>query len=414
MRASQCNADCVPSFVIHPLNIAAIARCDCTGLGTLSRAFHDRFGFDRTVSIGRHSGEQFHHWYGNNRPAPEGITPELAEWLLDGADAVMTFETWYGAEVPMLARKRGIRTVLVAMYECTPMGGVGLGLTDLVVCPHELCLREMQITPGCGTARKLLLPMPIDTVRIRYRQRHRARIFLHLAGRMTNGDRNNTRAVLEAWQFVKSDARLLVRTLDPLVADFVRSQAGDDERVSVAPTPTRSVSEANSLPLLAHASGSCGAPRHAGENYWDGWEEGDVLLYPHKWDGCSLPMHEALAAGMPVMTTRFWPFTAMGVMPPRRGPPIEPELLARYQSDQPGWLPPTSRKLAIEPTGMRRVVISRPIIAFETSPCAIAAAVDTLFHADISAASFEGRAFAESRSFERFAPLWRTELMCQT
>lgn len=388
------------------MNISAIVRCDCTGLGTLSRTFHDLFGLYRTVSIGRQAGEQFHHWYTNNRPAPDGITPELAEWLLDGADAVLTFETWYGAEVSMLAHKRGIPTVLVPMFECLPMGGVGLGLTSLVICPHELCLREVQITPALRNARRIVLPMPIDTARIHYCQRHRARTFLHLAGRTTNGDRNNTCAVLDAWQFVTSDARLLVRALDEHVADFVRSRAGRDERINVAPTPTRSVSEAEPS-FLADASGWSRAAVHSRENYWDGWQEGDVLLHPHKWDGLSLPMHEALAAGMPVMTTRFWPFTDAARRTPSRGVPIEPDLLARYQSDQPGWLPPSSSNLAIAPTSMTRLTISRPIIAFETSPRAIAAAVDALFDTDISAASVESRTFAESRSFERLAPVWR-------
>jgi glycosyltransferase involved in cell wall biosynthesis len=41
------------------------------------------------------------------------------------------------------------------------------------------------------------------------------------------------------------------------------------------------------------------------------FEEGDVFVFPHKFDGLSLPIQEAMAAGMPIITTDFFPFNEM-------------------------------------------------------------------------------------------------------
>jgi hypothetical protein len=353
--------------------VSAVLRADFGGLGTLSREFFDLFGFHRTLSLAFRPDRYDEPFFGtaNNRVVAHGrqIGTEDAEWLVDGADAVLSFETFYSAEVPMAAHKRGVRVVLVAMHECVPLGGVANAFVDTVACPHALCLREMQSTPSLQHATKVELPIPFDTDRVPFHRRRRARTFLHYA----HVERNGTRETIEAWRYVESDARLIVNCLSDL------PEAPRDERIEIR------------------------RPVH--ENYWDGWDEADVLLLPHRFAGLCLPMQHALTAGMPVMTIDFWPFCDGRPLPPATGP-IEPDLLARYESNGPGLLPPSSQRLSIEPAAMRRLVVCRPIIGFETTPQAIAAAVDGIFDSDISAVSEEGRTWAEARSFDRLTPSW--------
>jgi len=340
------------------LRLSAIVRADACGLGTLSRMFADELGFHRTVSLARHQGGAWPEWFGgDNRHASDGLTPELVGWLCDGADVLLSFETWYGSFVPVLARRLGVKTALVPMYECCPRAGAGLEATDLAICPSPLDLEEIEHnTPGLAQARKVLLPIPCDTKRIAFRRRERALTFVHNAGHGGLMGRNSTAEVLQAWQHVRSPARLLVR-LQPGAALDMPASAYRDGRIAVA--------ESNPA------------------NYWDLWSEGDVLLHPHKWDGLSLPIQEALAAGLPVITTDSWPFCD------REG--------------RLGWLPRSLKQLAIAPRIVRRVTLCRQIEASYPHPRDIAARVDQLYGQPIDHLSLEARACAEQHGADSFA-----------
>ena len=348
------------------LRVSAIVRADCGGLGALSRSFSDYLAFHRTVSLSHRAGEHHPHWFPNNRVAEDGLTVELMAWLCEGADVLLSFETWYGELAPRVARQMGVRTALMPMYECCPLAGAGLEDTDLAICPSLLDLREMDRTPGLAGARRVFLPVPFDVERIAFRRRRRARVFLHSMGHGGTAGRNGTRQVIEAWRYVKSNARLVVRHQSPLPI-----APPQDDRITF---------------LSAAAAGAM-------ENYWDLWSEGDVLLHPHRWDGLSLPIQEALAAGMPVMTTHYWPFCDAG----DRDESVEAEQPA-------GWLPPSSQQMSIAAAATTRLRICREIIAYETTPRTIAAAVDAWYDADIAAASDEARAYAELHSWRRLAP----------
>lgn len=360
--------------------VSALLRTDYTGLGTLSRSFYENLGFHRTISLSFIGDRNNDKWItGDNRHLGRNqITKADAEWLLDGAESVLSFETWYSAEVPLAANKLGVKSALIPMAECTPQGGVAWPLTDLMLCPHGLCLNEMMATPAFHRADKMELPIPLDTVRLPFRQRERAETFVHFAKRTGHLDRDGTNAVVEAWSHVKSDARLLIYTEAESTAHelYPRSR---DARVEVR--------------------------QRRIENYFDGWCEGDVLLHPHRFAGYSCPVHEALTAGMPVMVTKWWPFTDFTGLP-HAATPFEPDLLERYTSNAPGFLPPSSQGISIEPDSMQRRVICRPTISFDASPVDIAAAVDRLYGQDISAASRESRAWAESRSWEALRGKW--------
>lgn len=340
--------------------VSAIVRADACGLGTLSRMFADYLGFHRTVSIARHKGGAWPEWYGqNNREANDGLTPELIGWACEGADVLLSFECWYGNFVPALAKQLGVKTALMPMHECCPSSGYGLEYTDLAICPTAQCLEEMtERTPGLANSRKVLLGVPFDVKNSRYRPREKAEVFLHVAGHIGQDGRNGTQETIDAWRFVQSQAKLVVR-LQPGASAPIRDPG--DERVRiVASNP---------------------------ENHWELYDEGDVLLLPHKWAGLCLPVMEAMAAGMPVAATRFWPFCDDG--------------------DRAGWLPLSLQAMSIPWERRNHWLLMRPTLAHYCSPLDIAAAVDRLYGQSIIAASDQARNYAERFSCENVGPQYR-------
>lgn len=336
--------------------VSAIVRSDACGLGTLSRMFSDYLGFHRTLSIARHKGGAWPEWYGqNNREANDGLTPEDIAWACEGADVLLSFETWYGERTPAIAKALGVKTALMPMYECCPLRGSGLEDTDLAICPSNLDLFEANCTPGLSQAVKDVLPVPFDTARIPFRQRERALTFLHNAGHGGIGGRNSTLEVLEAWRYVKSPAKLIVRVQPGM---SMQVEAPKDSRISFV--------ECNP------------------ENYWELFDEGDVLLHPTKWDALSLPIQEALTAGMPVMTTRYWPFCNEHI-----------GLDCRM-----GWLPHSIQAMAIPVDRCQRMSVCRPINVYYTSPLAIAAQVELIYGRQIDEESRYARQTAECWSWE--------------
>ncbi|MDE2098824.1 MAG: glycosyltransferase [Patescibacteria group bacterium] len=353
------------------MKLAAITRADFSGLATLSRVFTSFLGIHRTLALSYRPDRADASWLdpaATRFVRSNQITAADAEWLLDGADCVLSHETWYGPEVSLLARKRGIKTALTIMFEMLPMGGIANGFTELAICPHELALREAEITPCLAGALKVCLPFPIDTEEIPFRRRELARTFVHFA---KEGVRDGTPDVLAAWPLVKSDARLIVyqHGEPPL--------AGDD-RVEV---------------------------RQRSRDAYADYAAGDVLLLPHRWSGYGCVLHEALAAGMPTMVTAWWPFCDFAGFPRATGS-VDERLAARYESDAPGLLPGAIQSLSLPTTTARRVDLSRSIISFETTAEVIAARVDALYDSDISDVSEEARAWAEERSFDKLRATW--------
>lgn len=101
-------------------------------------------------------------------------------------------------------------------------------------------------------------------------------MFVHNAGHGGLGGRNGTLEIIEAMRFVRSKIKLIINSQVPFKCD--------DPRVEVRVKDY--------------------------ENYWDLWGEGDVFLFPEKFNGLSLPIQETMASGMAIMSTNRYPFNA--------------------------------------------------------------------------------------------------------
>ena len=179
----------------------------------------------------------------------------LREWMR-GLDVVVAFETPYNPNAFNIARELGVKSVLVVNWEYfTPSHN-----PDLFVVPTAWHLSDMPANTRLietGTA-------------VEFRKRDKCETFLVNAGNcQAFQDRNGFAVFLRALPMVRDDARFVVKVQDsgiPRVTDpRVEWLAGD------------------------------------WENFAEVYELGDVFVMCRHYGGLSLPMQEAMAAGLPVV-----------------------------------------------------------------------------------------------------------------
>lgn len=209
---------------------------------------------------------------------------DLATWIRDEQiTTVIAIETPFGENTFRWCQEMGVRVVLIPMWEFFNPNSPQFRNVDLYLCPSFKCFQEIPFD------NKTYLPYPVDTEAIPYRQRTGpAKVFVHNAGTGGMNGRKGTAATVEAFKKADVDARLIIRTLRPLnwiFRDLPQDSfkqidiwlAADHERIHVR---EGTVAEVANL-----------------------YSEGDVLIYPSKYDGHSLVGLEGMCAGMPVITT---------------------------------------------------------------------------------------------------------------
>ncbi len=251
------------------MNIALIARSDNTGLGNLSWDYARNLGVKKTLIIKRNGYSHFPDRFTGGRLSTKEIsTPDEIDWLLDGIDVLLTIETPYNWDTYSIAKKKGVRTVLIPMYEWLPPRRTEYKYIDLFMCGSTL---DYNVSPG----NKVFIQIPVDRKRLPFKKRVVAKTFIHNAGHGGVLGRNGTSELLAAIKMVKSDVNFIIRSQFPIGKI-------QDDRVQVI--------EGNV------------------EHYWDLWREGDIFVFPCKFGGNFLPMNEAMSVGMPIMTTDFSPW----------------------------------------------------------------------------------------------------------
>jgi hypothetical protein len=255
------------------VKVGMVAYTSEQGLGRMAKQFYDA-GLVTEVLAFRHSSRPSHmEWYPPgtrelvNRPFSG---PVIDEWLKK-IQVCLFFETPFDWSFITYCRRRGVKTALIPMYEWTP--STWTHKPDLLVNPS--LLDQKYFPEG------VFIPVPVETKH--WKLRTTASRFLHNAGNVGCKEHKGTRQLLEAIRFVKNpDFRLTVR-------------AQDDRALSSIVKQTPSAKD----PRVAISYGD--VPY---ETLWDGH---DVLVAPEKLNGLSLPLQEAFAAGMLVMTSDRFP-----------------------------------------------------------------------------------------------------------
>jgi hypothetical protein len=227
-------------------------------------------------------------------------------------DMMLFFETPFDWQLIEWCRNIGVKTVIMPMHECMPAKLPAV--PDLMLCPSALDYHCYKYGP-CPA---LFLPVPASD-KVTWRERTRAYEWVHNAGHGGLRGRNGTKEVVEAWWYVKSPALL-----------HVRSQSNYDEDIGRYTSIDRRITyEVGTIPEDRLYS------------------TGDVFIFPEKFNGLSLPLQEAHAAGMLVMATDRFPNTqwlpmdplipVLGTHKARIGPPyreydeavIDPVMIAK-------------------------------------------------------------------------------------
>jgi hypothetical protein len=235
------------------------------------------------------------------------------------------------------------------MYENTP-DPLPVEL-DQFLCPSLLDLERYKDRKP----RAVAMPVPVE---VPWRPRHRARVFVHNSGNAQGFFRNGTLELLAALPRIRSPIELIVRMQEPsALTPLARDRA---ERARA----------------LVEAAGADRRVRLVRETvpFSDLWREGDVFVFPEKWNGLSLPLQEARASGMLVMASDRFPNNA--------------------------WLP---RAPLIPVSGYRKAsYFDVPFEEAVVDPGDVAATIDRWFDADIGAYSQAGRTWAREHCWDRW------------
>lgn len=317
------------------MRIGLIARADNSGLGTLSQMFFRNLKPTKVLIVQNGVFQIFPDRFAGAEktivPATGSISRECMEWITTDVDLILSFETFYNFDVVAVARKKGVKTVLMTMCELFPEHPQAH--PDLYLCPSQLDL-DMMPTP------KAYLPVPIETDKLHWRLRETATTFIHTASHGGVSMRKGTPLLLQAMKHVKADIKVKIYSW--------RKFHTDDPRVEVC---------------IANF-----------QNYWQLWREGDVLIYPQDANGICLPVQEAYAAGLGVLTTNIYPFNT--------------------------WLP---KEMMFEPTEMYTRRFGNgllPVQAARIDPVVLAQKIDEVAHSSISSLSERGRDWAKANSWE--------------
>lgn len=223
------------------------------GLGYLAKDFFDH-GLIHKILIREHGSRANHrNWY------PREAVVSTIEELLE-CDTLLFFETPFFDEIITRAREKKIKTVIIPMYECSRPATVNA--CDVVLAPSLL---EKHYYPHAE-----FIPIPVE---VAWKERKRACRFVHNGGNGGLGGRNGTKELIESMQYVRSPLQLTIRSQIPL------SVPHDPRiRLRIGQFPKEEL-----------------------------WNDGDVFIFPEKFNGLSLPLQEAFASGMLVMAGDRFP-----------------------------------------------------------------------------------------------------------
>lgn len=318
------------------MNLAMVCRADNSGLGTMSWEYARHLKPKKVLIIDAERGVMFPERYKDfeTKTVKNKLTPDVFEWIFDDIDILLSIETFYDYSLIKEARRRNVKTALITMFE---MQRDPIPLhADLYICPSKL---DIEYFPD----NKVFIPPPIATDRLLWKLRKKANTFIHSASHGGMSGRKGTQLFLDAIPLVKNQN-----------VKFVIYCWQNDYKVSDDPRVELKVVNF--------------------KNYWQLWREGDVLVYPQGCNGICLPIIEAMAAGLAVITTDIYPFNEY----------MPKELLFK---------PYESFKIRMAPGLME-------VTDYRINPGSIAEKIDKIAGKSISRFSEYGKSWAEKNSWK--------------
>ena len=189
------------------------------------------------------------------------------EEFVKSVDTILFCERPLYPELLTSAKIHRKRVVCIPMMEWMPSGAKGWPeQVDLFVCPTQQCYDIFKDNVPC-----IYFPWPVDVQRFNYQPRDICHKFLFINGHGGFGGRKGGEVIRQALN------------IWPTLPLLVRSQKSDNWPVGVEILP-----EEPSNTMI--------------------YSKGDVLISPHSVDGLGLEPMEAMACGMPVISTNGLPW----------------------------------------------------------------------------------------------------------
>jgi hypothetical protein len=339
------------------MRVGSIGYATDQGIGHLMRWFYDA-GVVNTVAVFHHSSRTNHpEWY-----RPEDLFgvvarrpfdwPEIRGWLRS-LDAVLFFETPFDWGVIPYCRENGVRTYVMPMYECTPRA-----------IPHQpyrwLCPSRLDLSYFMHHGNAEFIEVPVNETP--WRLRTQARRFLHNGGHLGLRGHKGTLEIIQAVRHLKSPLELTIRSQDETgLSRLIRQERW-----------VLDYTKPGLWPQVRFETGN--------RDYRTLFDDHDVFVMAEKYNGLSLPLREAWASGMAVMTSDRFPMNT--------------------------WLP---RDLLIPVAGYSKAAISGAYMEYDEArvePEAIAAKMDAVYGTDVSRHSAAGRSWARGLSWDAMRPVW--------
>jgi hypothetical protein len=267
------------------MRIGIIVRSDNTGLGFQTKELVDMLKPDKVMLIdySTFNGNQQHpEWYkdydclrvANGMPNGKSILR-----FFEDLDVVISCELFYRDNLPSMARRLGIKTVLQYNFELFGnLQNPALPLPDLLLAPSMWNIETVEQMFGTEAA-IAYLPPPTNpetfknAKEINMSKTHNR--LLHIGGKPASKDRNGTLALISAIPHCKTNFELVIRSQKPLTLRNL------DPRITVE------ISNIESR-----------------EEMYTGF---DAMILPRRYAGLCLPMNEALLSGLPVFMTDISP-----------------------------------------------------------------------------------------------------------
>lgn len=193
-------------------------------------------------------------------------------------DTVLTWEVPGSWKFPAIWARKDVRWVHMVHWDWFSAAPEHMSVWKMahrLLAPNTMCQKELQSNCGLGST---LLPVPVDTRRLVFRQRSKADLFISVYGYGGHHDRRSIPEIVEAWKRMASAApKLVIRAQKPVA------------EMQGAPPPGITVQQGN-------------APEPA-----DLYSIGDVALQPSRYEGVGVSLVEAQACGMPVIAVNAAP-----------------------------------------------------------------------------------------------------------
>lgn len=192
-------------------------------------------------------------------------------------DTILTWEVPGAWSFPAIWARKDVKWVHMSHWDWFSTAPEHMPVWKMarLLCPNTLCQRELQAL-GLGAT---LIPVPVDTERLAFRERKKADLFISVYGYGGPKDRRSIPEIVEAWKKLGNAPPKLV----------IKAQKQVDELKGILVPNNISVELGNT-------------PEPA-----DLYKNGDVALQPSRYEGVGVSLVEAQACGLPVIAVNAEP-----------------------------------------------------------------------------------------------------------